>query len=221
MKQILLTLKRPEHLSQAEVKDFLAVCNHSPQWIGDESLWEIKSFQIWTKQQKGTDKTVITALLENETWKEPEVKAMTYEQVCDILQNVDKNKIVEVGGREGLNGNIFLFKYGFVSDRYFDDDTYELSFEGQNASQQITVKDLFIALDLSTFEIAAQELVGDPLSDSEFWDSIRKSEKWDSLRNKQVAVNFDIYKHECHPVTELVIEDNKVIIIYNKDIVIE
>lgn len=133
MKQLILTVKNPMCL-QLEVKDFLDVCNHSPQWIGEANNWEIKSFCFHTDEK---NRQSVTALLENKTWNEPQATALTVREIFERV-NTHLNKTLFVGFRTGCGKTELRSFKGY--HKIYNGDFVLVDYEGESHQ---TVRDCF------------------------------------------------------------------------------
>lgn len=155
MKQILLTIGPTSRIpKQMEVRDFLDVCDHSPEWIGKVEDWEIRSFYTYDNE-KGQQ--VVTALLENKVWKEPSVTALTAKQIYDSVKDADPATKVSLGIRKGLKVyNIESYNFGEINSFTNSNGYCVLTPLKQNNNPQITVQDLSYIMNDSYVKVIIQ-----------------------------------------------------------------
>ncbi len=122
MQQLVISIRH--HLNQEmECKDFLAESKHSPEWIGDPKEWEIKNLYFYLGKH---DAPVITALLENKNWQEPNVKAITGEELFAIIHNYPTLPVA-ISQVRGLNKHISPTKCRFHTLSISDHNIFKFS----------------------------------------------------------------------------------------------
>ena len=215
MKQLLLTLKKTvKSHHQWNVKDFLAVSDHSPEWIGKVEDWEIRSF--YSYDEKG--KQVITALLENKVWKEPSVIALTAKQIYDRVKDADPATKVSLGVRKGLNvNNIEIRAYGKIISLCDSSNGYGV-LNLERSGSLITVKDLLVVLhpDLMKRETSNDNDVMDMLIEVY---RTPHSEILEYLNSFPVMCK-NTEEPTGYPITEVTSHDGNIVLIYNQDVII-
>lgn len=227
MRQILLTIKNPG--IQQEVKDFLAECFHSPQWIGDTKDWEIRSFyfrESISSVGKRKDR-FITALLESESAGNVVAIPLTVGQIYDAL-SFNRNLNLSVGYRKGLRGRIETFDYAEVTSFINNKGSYVLCFKSQNNHPQTRVENLFDVLNVRVFDAIRNEHNLNNIDD--ICEYVAKSIELQYLKDNPESIEFLTNAPVLvqvadgasgNPLTEVVIENDRVVLIYNQDVVIE
>lgn len=198
MKQLIISIPFSLTCQELEVTDFLKESTHSPQWIGDSHNWIVKNLQCHNYHIGNADKSVITALLENPTWKEPHICAMTGDEVHDVVKNYPQLPIA-VGRICGLNTksqNPIQYRHHSISVGEFN----VLCFD-----------DVSGWLDNSVAQVL--EDIG-----YNFNEETGERDEFDiTISQKPMAVRFGS-SEDIFPITEVQIEKDKIILIYNQDV---
>lgn len=230
MRQILLTIKNPGR--QLEAKDFLANCHHSPQWIGKAEDWEIKCFYLHEEEKPDIHGNIkrhrlITALLESDSKGNVTATSLTAKEIYDVLNSYRKLRL-SVGCRLGINGIVESLNYGEITSFLNDKRSYVLCFDKQNNRPQASVEDLLDVLDGRVFDaIRNENKLNDIDNDVEFMSKamelqlIKDNPEWIEFVTKAPVLVQAAGGAEGHPVTEVVFDNDKVVLIYNQDIVCE
>lgn len=219
MKQILLTIKNPR--KQIEAKDFLASCQHSPQWIGRVEDWVIRSFYFHEDKQHNS---LITALLESESEHQIHAKALTPKEIYDKLER-NRNRVLLIGVRQGLYGRVEHCEFGEMRCHCSKTGNYVLYCDKQNIRPTITVNDFFEVIDVRDFDAIRSEqetndtdLIGMICNSMKLQQLENNPELLENLIKSSVLIEARSYD-EGHPITEIIEEGDKVILVYNQDVV--
>lgn len=204
MKQLVITLGTSH--KELSVKDFLAASTHSPEWIGDVDNWEIKTIYPFI-DSKG--KQNVSALINNENWVEPTVKAITGNAVAGCINDVECE--VQLATKEGLDRNIPTGGRSY-SIQFRSRLLPEYNVLCCESNKKTFSKDL---LNDIGFRPSSGSIVIDELSKLEENNKLTASLK---LAITLVNNNADINSWPIHPVTDARIVDGKLILIYNQDI---
>lgn len=198
MKQLIISIPFSLACQELEVSDFLKESTHSPQWIGNTHNWIVKNIQCHNYHIGNSDKSGITALLENPTWEEPQICAMTGDEVHDVVKKYPQLPIA-VGRICGVNTK----SHNPIQYRYHSRAVGEfnvLCFDGVFGCLKNNVAQLL-------------DDVG-----YDFDDETRERDEIDKvISQKPVAVKFE-GSEDIFPITEVQIEKDKIILIYNQDV---
>lgn len=179
---------------ELEVKDFLNLSKHSPEWFGGLDNWEIKSINVEDKK--------IIALLENKNWSKPIEQFFETECITAILNEEASLRRIYFIKRKGYSGKVVETQMGQnISFNLMDDIRYG-KFAVINSTGEGYYND-------------GSKILGNAIKEDKVKALFEYEGKGFGNSGYNLAVRID---NATHPISGHYIENDNLYLIYNQDI---